>query len=193
MGEYLTRRLGGAVVQVAKAGVCDDWRYVRRSEVEKWAPFDAGESDCRTALAEPTLWRFPWLDEDGEAVDRMGKRDMFRTLTFPCKLDIDHDEKIVSVGPKDGGYNVNMWIPCPVAFKGKMSRGGATPIISIVGERYEDGKPRTIFSCGYCAKPFSVTADQLLAVKMALLEHGRNSPGWALAIAERLSAKVNDE
>lgn len=212
MGEYFTQRTGnGNVDFVCKAGVMDDWRYVRRSEAQAWAPHDAGaDTNVREALQDPlTLWRFPWPDEDDGVidgkfnVDRASRRDMFRHLDVPVTADLlrtlPHQHDIcVSMSPgagnaaTGGGYNCNVFLPCPFGTRAEIYEGktailrntGFTPLLRIVGERYDQaGNARTIFACAWCGS--------LSSPSQALIEEVRtylNTQGWG-QIAERVRGK----
>jgi hypothetical protein len=44
--------------------------------------------------------------------------------------------------------------------------------VTIYGERYDAaGRARTIFRCGYCDEPFSLTDSELPAFRVSLLDH----------------------
>ena len=72
MGEYLSDPDGYTV----NAGTCHDWRYLRREELEAWAPVDAGTgTDCSAFLEHhATVYRFPWPDEDSGGPDGLPAR-----------------------------------------------------------------------------------------------------------------------
>ena len=155
MGDYHTVRLAdGSIASLCKLGTMDDYRYVRRSEVERLALTDVGQSaDLSRVLTHGSiLYRFPWPDEDAHAgsLDHINGRDMFRTFTLPVPpelLDqVEHQDRWVSMGAANqgGAYNVNVAIPCPLAppFRERgFKNSGATPIFQILGERTDQHWP----------------------------------------------------
>jgi hypothetical protein len=202
MGEYLTQLIDGEVKTITKAGTMDDFRYVRRTELEAWGPFDAGQgTNVPEALRDSsTLWRFPWPQEDGQAVEGID-REMFTTLGFrvPQGLltKVDHRTICVHVKPKGYGGGVNVFLPCPAGPDGKslsLSNPGASPCANIYGERWdEEGKCRTIFRCGWCGAPFSVPAEELEEIRDAIRSRephsGRDTRSWYAKVAERLQPR----
>ncbi|MDP3911993.1 MAG: hypothetical protein Q8Q14_16540 [Gemmatimonadales bacterium] len=209
MGEYHEVRSGKKIKQLCKLGVIDDWRYTRRSEAEVLRPRDAGtNTDIPEVLRDPsTLWRFPFLDEDAPpthdaVVDAINRRDMFRTITFLLNEDttlcdgVNHDGKYVWWGDQGigngGALSTQFWLPCPWSPKFEAVRklaptpGVQRPIafITIYGERYDaQGRVRTIFRCGYCEAPFSMSPADLHEVQQA------NRDRCGEALLSRLAAR----
>jgi hypothetical protein len=204
MGEYHTIRTAeGGYDQLCKLGTMDDWRYVRRTEVEALTGVDAGRStNLPHALKDPSiLYRFPWPDEDAYAGDlaHINQRDMFRTFTLPVPQEwlagLEHTARWVSMGAANGGgtYNVNIAVPCPLsaAFTSQgLKNSGATPILQIVGERTDrQGHTRTIFGCGYCERLYAFPATPELARVQAILRTWRPHNAWYAQVADRLKAR----
>jgi len=175
MGDYHTRHAGGGRIEfVCKLAVLDDWRYVRRDEAAALVSRDAGvDTNIRHALASPaTLFRFPFPWEDGlSRPEDIEGRDMFATVEFvlPPELahlvkGIEHREVWLGVRQARGSYSFNVAIPCPLSegFVLKHSQGAPVALADIYGERYDAMKrARTIFRCGYCETPFSVSEAEL--------------------------------
>jgi hypothetical protein len=204
MGDYHTvRRADGGYDSLCKLGVIDDYRYVRRTEVDALVHTDAGESaDLRCVLtADNVLYRFPWPDEDASTGNtaHICKRDMFRTFTLPVAQELmdllDHKARWVPMGAagQGGAYNVNVALPCPLspAFNALgLKTSGATPILQILGERTDaQGHTRTIFGCGYCERMFAFPASPQLALIQATLRTVRPEERWYAEVADRLKAR----
>jgi hypothetical protein len=205
MGEYLTERVGDQIVQRMKAGTMDDWRYVRMSEMEVWAPIDARDNtNVFDALSDTDiLWRFPWPDEDGDVSglsfnwSTMQKREMGRSIWFQwnTRNGIDHHERWLPMHPEglEYSHNVNIAIPCPMipGFPLKTSRGGFTPLASIYGERRNaKGETRTVFTCAWCGAAFSIGADELEQVQQAILHSGKDNE-WFHQVAARIKPRLS--
>lgn len=191
MGEYY---------QGHKLGVMDDFRYVRRLEL-----VTLDDQELQGYLDDPsTLYRFPWPDEDGELLLAIDKRDMFRTMWLDVKAlgwETEHDPVCVPVNA-GGAHTVHLWVPCPATIGAdseiKHSLINSQPI-QIVGERYdEQGRPRTIFACGWCDKAFAVSADSAEQLRFQIREeaiargrmNGESGPRqWYLTVAERIQAR----
>lgn len=183
MGEYGT--IDGTGI---KFGTCDDWRYVRRDECERWLETHAQEyrkSDTPLSIIledASLLYRFPYPWEDGHTVLDVQRRDMFKprvTCFLRCEdgenADDLHGEKWVSMAAPGGGFNVNVAVPCPYTAAGRAMRSSGLPgdgsgrYVSIYGERYdENGRGRTIFTCIYCEHPFSLDEGELGRVEPVL-------------------------
>lgn len=182
----------------------DDWRYVRYAECKAWQPRDAREgTDITAVMRDPsTLYRFPFPDEDVFLVDGkfnwgvINERNMFRSVKFKYETDSDfkHGEKVVNLTPDGSGYQVNIWIPCPVVkpYPLKTSIGGAVALCNIWGDRYdEQGFGRTIFRCAWCEAPFSVGVENIDQVRLALIamkprDQWDNPDSWWDKVAHRI-------
>jgi hypothetical protein len=80
MGEYLsqhdTNEADGAML-LAKIGTADDFRYIRRAELERLAGSRIDYLGmARAGLGDlATLYRVPWPDEDAQPFDSLQGRD----------------------------------------------------------------------------------------------------------------------
>lgn|GEM_PF-6268593 len=212
MGDYFSNKEG---VQLAKAGTCTDWRYVRRSECLKWLPHDGGNgANIRAAINNgKLLYRFTFLDEDEGGVnnpkgfyalnfDAIDKRNMDRTFSFRCEgVDVLHKKRCVPISVVgEGAPHINIFIKCPASggeLPYQTSLDGATPWIGIVGESYDadsvdnpDAKPYTIFRCCWCDQWFSVDAQEIEVVRKAIISMRRPTEQWYVKMAERCHPKV---
>jgi hypothetical protein len=201
MGDYHSiRKADGSTEQLCKVGTMDDWRYVRRSEVEKMAEIDAGDgANMQMAMAHGNLmYRFPWPDEDEyeHNLDHINTRDMFRTYTVPVPQEVldvfDHDVRWVPIGAANqgGAFNVNVAVPCPTseAFRklGLKNSGVQSPILQVIGERVSNGWARTIFGCGYCEKMFSLPeGPELDLVRLIVRTWTTRDRAWWEQVADR--------
>jgi hypothetical protein len=199
MGEYLTSVSGE---YLAKAGVMDDFRYVRRSELEHWSPLDGGKgTDCKEVLADlNTLYRFPFPWEDPPAeieIDfgRIDQRDLFKTQTvygWNPPAAVTHKEIVQPLKGKHMAQGINVWLPCPIgtpSYPLKTSFGGATPAINIVGERYDQwGHGRTIFACAWCQAMFSLDQAELLNLMQFMTDRIAPNEHWMPEVIRRLKA-----
>ncbi len=169
MGEYATRvDADGKTEHVLKIGTCEMMYYVRRDELEAGKAQDAGRGTNVQAVLDwdKVTYRFPWPDEDGGYIGgaSLDKREPFRTVVLhDAGLDIDHQEMTQSVHPRGQqyAYNVNVRIPCPRS----KSLSHAPDVLQIVGDRYKDGKRRTVLRCGYCEAEFPVSAAELAKLR----------------------------
>ncbi len=168
MGEFAQRRTVQGTEQVLKLGTMDDFRYVRRQELEAWRLHDAEPDTIQAYLDDPnTLYRFPWSNEDGQWIGdlELNEREMFRTIQLRLpRIDYDHGDIVVHLQAPKGGYQHNIWVPClhHPDFNLKKSIGDVSHVVTIFGERYdEQGRGRTIFLCGYCKVPFSIGPEHM--------------------------------
>jgi hypothetical protein len=199
MGEYHTRRnQDGGYTSICKVGTCDDWRYVRRSEVEAMAQHDAGEqTDMGWALnpgdnGPAPIFRFPFPYEDQKEgrIEHIQQRNMFETIEFQAPAAImglfEHQEMVKYLEPAGkNAWGANVWIPCPMTDKFTLRANPIKPVLSIYGERYDDkGNPRTIFACAWCGSIFAITEDELPDMRNALRQSG------LAGIADRITARA---
>lgn len=144
MGEYTTIRGYGQL----KLGTCEDWRYVRRDELEllaKHCDADSHEhsaSSLRELEKSPDLFfrlPVPWEDDDKATVSglvsKIGARNMFehqkthRTLFHvrdgqPLEFPHRHSVQSFSIGHT---YNVNVYVPCPFMLPERRAAGDESP------------------------------------------------------------------
>ncbi len=206
MGEFATievpksKRNPKGIDHLCKLGTCDDWRYVRRQEAEHLAKRDAGAgTDMDRFLRDSgTLYRFPWPDEDRHLHDisHINGRSLFRNwvMELPDELagvleGLEHKKICASIGPEDWhGYHVNVFVPCPLsADAGLVAPTGQPKIASIYGERYDaEGNGRTIFRCGFCEKPFSMSPEEVEKFRTDLKGRSEYASGWFAMFVERL-------
>lgn len=168
MGEFAQRRTVQGTEQVLKLGTIDDFRYVRRQELEAWQLHDADPDTIQAYLDDPnTLYRFPWSNEDGQQIGdiTLNDRDMFRTVQLRLPpVEYEHGKITVHLQAPKGGYQHNVWFPClhHPDFDLKKSIEDVRHVVTIFGERYdEQGRGRTIFLCGYCKVPFSIGPEHM--------------------------------
>ena len=185
MGEYATaKNHNGAIVTVLKLGVLDHMMYVRRSELEAWAPHDLGHgTDCGAILADPTTrYRFPWPYEDGCSIkahpEIIKARPPFpvQSVPWPGVRGAAHQSCIAyvnTVAPdpqmESGRVSGSVRIPCPLSPAPTLEILHAPELVCIVGERWLAGRPWTVFECAYCRSPFRVTHEEAEQIKAALL------------------------
>jgi hypothetical protein len=202
MGEYAYDADGN---MLCKLGTMDDFRYVTRKECERIAAsgkvMDSKGEAASALLDGSILYRFPWPDEDGDrengraCVQAIGQRSE-RVMSVPFVMrGVRHDTMALPVKGEGGGYQFNLIIPCPLSpacedVKNFKTGGEPTPHIAIVGERYKTGgEARTIFRCGYCECPFSMSEAELAGLRAQITtpagSSGWGSPFWQ-AVAERL-------
>lgn len=205
MGEYAT--IQGVEV---KLGTCDDWRYVRHDEAERWQHTANGGGDgIRWALAEPSiLWRFPYAWEDnGHPADlnerTMGRPSIICAVPGPPSAH-DHRRFCVGCSPSGGGFNVNIYVPCPYTLSGRFGQEPASDLeiqycsavpdrmlAEIWGERHSGERGhRTVFRCIYCKAPFCLTPNEVSEVEP--VAGGSDDRGEAMrqSIRERLKGAV---
>ncbi|MBK6942478.1 MAG: hypothetical protein IPH13_20065 [Planctomycetes bacterium] len=94
-------------------------------------------------------------------VDAIRARDREATWSFTVPLAlarrvVTHEARWFSLAPADGACNVNVSVPCPCREDFSLQ---SSPIpdrvpVNIVGERYQDGAPVTVFACGWCNARF---------------------------------------
>jgi len=172
MGEYAT--IQGTEL---KLGTMDDFRYVRHDEVEKW--HGEGSADLAEYLAdESTLYRFPFPWEDGQSVDQAAQRNMFEpviVLRSPQFEGLEHHPVCKGFSFPGGGYNVNLYVPCPFTLREQGPQAGNTTLCSslpefhlrVYGERWAGSEGRTIFACPYCEHLYSLDAPHIEALRVA--------------------------
>lgn len=181
MGEYLLTPNGKL-----KLGVMDDLRYVRHQELVSMAETPEGRlsPDVGRALEDTnTLYRFPFPSEDGQDWSAIGQRNMFRPVVIldADGIEIEHRSVVKCITAPGGNYQVNVYLPCPflLTTRGKPEDPTKTalcstlppPSIMIFGERVQDGKPRTIFSCIYCERMFSLTDLEIQLLRLQNQKH----------------------
>ena len=169
MGEYA--KINGEQI---KLGTLDDWRYVRRDEVERWQPLasEGGTGMGLALAAEEIVWRFPFPWEDNENPEDVHGRTMGKpALTVAIPGEIEHQRVTVSMGlngaGQGGAFNVNVRVPCPYTLGNRPGQEPASDLeveycsavpdntyATIWGERVggERGH-RTDFKCIYCGAP----------------------------------------
>ena len=190
MGEYIT--IGDFRLKV---GVMDDFRYVRREELEGLNDIAKETEEIRLYLEdERTLYRFPFPWEDDKPLLHNG-REMFKTVSLritPEMNDFEHGHIVKNVECTGRGHGVNIWIPCILGEKGcdlKTSR--KFHVITIFGERQNEGGRYTVFRCGYCETAFAMDQKNINKVRDINNKISLNGEKyWMPRILERLKPKM---
>lgn len=171
MGEFVLYR--GRPV---KLGTCENLYYIRHDDLVRMVA--AGEVEKKSGnaapvayLADPYRFRFPFPNEDdippftyqdfdaAFAVDVTGAG-----LLFPE----EHYTVSASFHPRGGGYNVNVFLPCPQSpdFAPTVESSGIDwQIVEIVQQRPVDGSLLTVVRCPYCGVAWRLDAED--AVKLS--------------------------
>jgi hypothetical protein len=178
MGEYIRARDTAGNVHDIKIGVCEELYRIRRSEADRIAQSYTGELS--------SMYRFPYPDEDGTEYDLdaiEAREERHDALRFPPEVrpDFEHGSYCTHVKAENDPYaGFNLFLTCPQS-TGKNTTGPARPgpfnwheastscgvsfnefKAVIMGVRYDEaGNPRTIFKCGFCGYPFSLTAAEI--------------------------------
>lgn len=154
MGEYYTDPTTG---EQYKLGTCETLYYVRRDEIK-----DIPE--LRDYL-RPTVffYRFPWPDEDGQDLSHSHSRDYEKTnsVNVPELGDIPHSVRCTR--PRF----------CPdCANDPAMDARDIGNPVRIVAEKYDhEGRPYTVFACGYCDQWFSCDEEEAEMIRAGFLRH----------------------
>lgn len=90
--------------------------------------------------------------------------------------EVEHEDMCITIYAesggqpmRSGGYHSNLFVPCPNSkeFAGKNLRVSGNEVFhraGIYAERYVNGKPVTIFICGYCGSKYAITEDEIESV-----------------------------
>lgn len=167
-----------------KIGTCEDMYYMRLDEARKLAARGERDNDGISFIDylkdNQTRWRFPWPDEDNtNFFTTGGKRHYERSFMVACpeSLKVDHDGITVSNSHEGGGYNVNIFLPCPhdPAFAElhlETSFGGAgQQFLEVRMQAIREDKEKTIFACARCGKLQRFSDEDVQKIKEASREH----------------------
>lgn len=192
MGQYLKGR---------KIGTCESMYYMRMEEAQKLAEQGARDDDgikFSDYLSDnETKWRFPFPDED-KGIPADCKYD--RSINLPANgIEIEHRDICVGNSHHNGGYNVNIFIPCPYskefqALGLRTSTGGAgeqffSVVMEAMRDQVIDGKTvrvrKTVFKCARCEAMFRLSDDDVTKLKerakeyFAYLDKRGKNPAYA--------------
>ncbi len=159
-----------------KIGTCECMYYIRLDEAQALA--NRGEQDDdKISFTEylndnTTRWRFPFPNEEMDF--NFNNREPFKTFALPCPVEVNHKEIVVSNQHFGGGYNVNIWLPCPHSkdFHLKTSNGGAgEQFICVEFEAIRNGEVKTIFKCARCGQSQRFSNDDIIKIKARAIEY----------------------
>jgi hypothetical protein len=175
MGEYY---------RGVKLGTCSNMYYIRYEEmlVLKGDYNDDGASISKYYLKPGVNYRFPFPEEDDATWDKLQERDAFKRLRFNgANLDAFdpkkyyHRDITFCAEIPGGGYQRNIFVPCPVSAefdecKGihKTSGSDEFPIIFEM-QTIIANSLTTVFKCGYCGQGFYFDTDEEIELVKKLL------------------------
>ena len=165
-----------------KIGTCEAMYYLRLNQAKKLAKEgqsdDDGISFKEYLNDDATMFRFPYPEEDGlSQVELLNDDTPTFKLPAGCLDEVNHREKCYSNELKDGGHNVNIFLPCIYSeeFKKmgiKTSHNGAgEQFLNIEFQTIRDGKEKTIFSCSRCGQLQRFTDEDIEKLKKRAIEY----------------------
>ena len=197
MGEHV--RIGQTIVKI---GTCENMYYIGHAEylallkAGRLHAVPGNEQPTEYArMAEELTWRFPWPDEKPDGGVTGPSREAFKTVVIgmPKGVAVEHVTVSIAVNIKHA-YNVNVRIACPSTPGEKTYTHSPIPdgtIAKVRGERYKDGKPYTVFACGYCDAAFVLNADELQVVREHYAKTYNGNGPLDCGILERFTARVD--
>jgi hypothetical protein len=166
MGEYL--KVNSKTIKV---GTCEDLFYARLSDLQEIEALSISEqlegNDSVQGYLDPKngyRYRFPFPEEDGLGAGSYEKYDKGFAVTidshsapqlyeFLRGKEWEHNTLCHSASV-NGGYNVNLIIPCPLSIDFpkniRMSCNGPSNVIEIIQQKQVEGQLWTVIRCGYC-------------------------------------------
>lgn len=162
-----------------KIGTCESMYYMRLETAKELA--ERGECDddgiaFKSYLSDNvTRFRFPFPDEDG-GIKADCKYD--KGFDLPAaSITVDHDRLCFHNTHANGGYGINVFIPCPHSkeFKDQgigISNGGAgEQFVTVRFQAIRNGEEKTIFACARCGKQQCFDTSQITVIKERATEY----------------------
>jgi hypothetical protein len=189
-----------------KMGTCESLYYVTLPRLQEWRKDgrikrDGGETAPSDWDNGSYRFRFPFPDEDTADLQAVSdyERDLVINVTrFPELADLEHYSMTHSCHSKGGGYNINVFHPCPQDEKikdYKTSDTGAR-IIGIRAQKPVDGEVWTVISCPYCGAMARLPWEDAVKVVVVVRQYaddaekrGDKGKSWYYhEIADRIAA-----
>lgn len=193
MGEYIG--INGTTV---KLGTCEDLYYVRYEELEHviasgWTKKREGNLEPRDYLStEGFRYRFPFPEEDGQYWTKWMERahDKGLVVGVPPKLsEMDHDGIWHGVNA-NGGFNVNVNLPCPATKAFKKLKASPMPEhfpLAIKQQRRIGEELWLVVACGWCGHKVRLDAVGAAVLADYLKTYGGDKNYWG-EVARRIMA-----
>lgn len=172
-----------------KLGTCEDLLYVRRSELERIVASGvtsklSGNLEPGEYLKNETFrYRFPFPDEDGQNWSQWMGRSAERKLVLGVPRDLaqmDHYEVWQSV-KADGGFNVNVALPCPASKAFAALKTSPLPALfplAISQQRWLGGELLVVVDCGWCGAKVRREAAEAGRLADYLKTYGEDCSLW---------------